>query len=384
MTTTERDRLNRDVAQLVELDRRTTSAGEYRSAQYIADRLAEIGAEDIEQPTFRSHSSWAPPHLAHLALGALAATASHRGSRALAALIAISYELDVSGRSQWMRALIPARRGVSVTARIPAAGESHRTLVLVAHHDAAHTGLVWGRTAVALSQWLLRRTGRAIPSHGPALAGLAATALPARSARTAGASMVAVSGALMAQSMLSPTTPGANDNASGVAAVLELAHRLTTDPLPNTTVLLVFPGGEEVGNTGVRDWLRRTRRQLDPEATLVVNLDAVGSRGPLAIAHRESLTNPLSRSAINRAQQSAIATLGIKLRTVAIPNATDAVALTRAGLPTISLLSEEDGWISHLHRTSDTIDQVDWDTVSNAVTLTEHIATKWASEVATP
>ncbi|WP_078289833.1 M28 family peptidase [Mycobacterium sp. D16R24] len=375
----ERDRLHHDVTRLLEFDRRTATAGEYRSARYIADSLIAIGAKDVVLPIFRTHSSWVPPHLAHIAIGGLAAAIDHGAARTLGALVTISYELEVSGRSQWIRRLIPARRGTSVTARIPAAGESHRTLVVVAHHDAAHTGWMWQRSAVAGSQWLSRHTGRAIPSHAPTLAALAATALPARAARIAGAAALAASAALMVQSTRSRTTPGANDNATGVAVGLELARRLTTNPLPDTTVLLVFPGGEEVGNTGIRQWLRQNRRQLDPEATLVINLDAVGSRGPLAVAHRESLTNPLSKRAVQRARQCA-AELGIELRTRAIPNATDAVGLTHAGLTTISLLSDEHGWISHLHRTSDTIDQVDWHTVSQAAALTEHIATTWATE----
>lgn len=375
----EHDRLYRDVAGLVEFDRRTATIGEYWSARYISDALVAIGANDVVVPTFRTQSSWVPAHLAHIGLGALAAAVNHRAARIVGGLAALSYELEVSGRSQWVRRLMPARSGTSVAARIPAAGETYRTLVLVAHHDAAHNGWVWRRSAVAASQWLSRRTGRAIPSHASTLAGLVAASLPIRASRIAGAGVLSVSAALMVQSMRSRTTPGANDNASGVAVVLELARRLTADPLPNTTVLLVFPGGEEVGNTGIRQWLRQTRPQLDPESTLVINLDAVGSRGPLAIAHREGLTNPLSRQAVQRAQQCA-SELGIELRSRAIPNATDAVGLTHAGLTTISLLSDEDGWISHLHRTSDTVDQVDWATVGRAVALTQHIATTWAAE----
>jgi hypothetical protein len=377
-----RDRLHGDVAHLAALDRRTATAGEQKSARYIADQLIAIGAKDITLPTFRTQTSWVPAHLAHIVAGAVAAAVNHPAARAAGALAALSYELEVSGRSQWVRRLIPTRRGTSVCARIPAAGESLRTLVLVAHHDAAHNGLVWSRPAVAASQWLSRRTGRAIPSHAITLDALAATALPFRVARIAGGLGLAASAALMVQSMRSPTTPGANDNATGVAVVLELGRRLMANPLPDTTVLLVFPGGEEVGNIGIRDWLRHARPQLDPDRTLVINLDAVGSREALVIAHREGLSNPLSRQAVRRAQDSA-AELGIEIRSRAVPNGTDAVGLTHAGFTTISLLSDEDGWISHLHRTSDTIDQVDWHTVSKAVALTEHIAATWVAEGST-
>ena len=373
------ERLYRDVAALVAFDRRTGGAGERLSASYIGERLRDIGAHEVAVSTFRTQPSWVPAHFAHIAAGFVAAALPGPLARVGSALIAGSYELDVSGRSQWLRRLLPAGRGTSVSACIPAAGTARRTLVLIAHHDAAHTGLLWAPAATAASRYLSKRTGRAIPSHAPTLAALAAAAAPSRLSRGLGVGVLAASAALMVQSMRSPTTPGANDNASGVAVVLELAHRLAANPLPNTTVLLVFPGGEEVGNTGIRAWLKQTRKHLDPHATLVFNLDAVGSRGHLAVARHESLTGRIAAGCVDRAVDTATE-LGIRIQPVAIPNATDAVTATQAGLPTISLLSVQDGWISHLHRTSDTIDNVDWCTVGEAVTLTERIGAAWSGQ----
>jgi Zn-dependent M28 family amino/carboxypeptidase len=275
--------------------------------------------------------------------------------------------------------VLPARRGTSVSARIPAEGATRRTLVLVAHHDAAHMGLVWHPHTVAASRKLAKSTSRALPSHAVPLAALAASALPSRKARAIAGAVMATTAGLMVQSMCSPTAPGANDNGSGVAAVLEVARQLVLDPLPETTVMIVFPGGEEATNGGIRDWLHKTRRQLDPSATLVVNLDAVGSKGPLAVARREALTNRAARGAVDRALQAA-ATLHVPIEEITFPNATDAAVMTVAGLSTVSLLSTEDGWISNLHRPSDTVDNVDWTTVHNAVRLTRHIAETWATE----
>lgn len=373
------DLMRRDVEQLVRFDRRTAGEGERASARYLGDRLGELGAKDVATSTFRSQSSWAPAHLAHLALGAGLAALPHPVARWLGAAVAASYELEVSGRLQWVRRLLPARRGVSVWARIPATGNSRRTLVLCAHHDAAHMGAVWHPNAVAASRRLAAATGHALPSHTIPLAALAAAAIPSRRARVAAGTALAVSATLMVQSMRSGTAPGANDNASGVAAVLELAGQFVSSPLPETTVLIVFPGGEEAGNTGIRDWLHRHRRQLDPEHTLVINLDSVGSRGPMVVSAREALTNTLSADAVERAHRAA-ADLGLGLEQVSFPNATDAAVMTNAGLPAVSLLSVEDGWVSHLHRPSDTVDNVDWTTVSDAVRLAGQIARTWVRD----
>jgi hypothetical protein len=45
----------------------------------------------------------------------------------------------------------------------------------------------------------------------------------------------------------------------------------------------------------------------------------------------------------------------------------------------VSLLSVEDGWISNLHRPSDTVDNVNRTTVGQAVALTAAIAATWAA-----
>src|SRR3954452_9470481 len=70
--------------------------------------------------------------------------------------------------------------------------------------------------------------------------------------------------------------PGASDNASGVAAVLGLAHDLAPRPPRSLRVLLVSTGSEETMVEGMDAFLRRHRAELDPARTLVVCLDQIG------------------------------------------------------------------------------------------------------------
>src|SRR5205823_4051486 len=58
-------------------------------------------------------------------------------------IVAASFELDFGGRLQWLARVAPAREGTNAIGRIPARGERHGTLVLVAHLDAAQTGIAW-------------------------------------------------------------------------------------------------------------------------------------------------------------------------------------------------------------------------------------------------
>ncbi|MFD9547456.1 M28 family peptidase [Nocardia salmonicida] len=347
---------------------------------WIAKQLREIGADSVAVHRFRSQASWVPAHLSHIALGLVANLLPGRIARLASAGVAVSYELDVSGRNHWLRRLLPAGNGVSVSARIDALTSPRHTLVLVAHHDAAHNGVLWQPPATAISRMLGRHTGSNLPSHALSLVALISSVLPFRATRYATRAVLVVAALLMIQSVRSYTTPGAGDNASGVAVILELARRLQKNPLPYTEVLLVFPGGEEAGNTGMRAWLRGALPQLAPETTLVVNLDAVGSGGRLAVAKREGLTGFFAGRDVALACRAA-ADEAIELMPVAIPNCTDAVIAELAGLRTISLLSYEDGWISNLHLDSDTVENMDWNTTQDAVALTERLADRWNAAV---
>lgn len=80
-----------------------------------------------------------------------------------------------------------------------------------------------------------------------------------------------------------PPAPGADDNASGVGALVALARSLATEPAPKCDVWLVATGAEERPYTGARDHLgaqalvdrlKRTNRLQDVK--LALSLDEVG------------------------------------------------------------------------------------------------------------
>lgn len=370
-------RLRCDVEQLTCLDRRTSTPGERRSAEWIARRLRdEIGVADVAITGFRTQSSWAPAQIAYSVAAMAAGLVPGLFGRLLALAISTSYELDISGRNHWLRRLLSAGQGVSVTARIPAAGDVRRTLVLVAHHDAAHNGVVWHPRTVALNRMWSRRTGNTMPTHLPALVAMVLTAFPLRPIRIAAQVVLAIAACVSVQSMRSYTTPGANDNATGVSVVLELATFLRRSPLPHTEVLLVFPGGEEVGSAGMRAWVKSFSQQLDSDHTLVINLDSLGSGGHLVVARREALTGRLASSDVQFAKNVATSA-GIDVRVVSVPNVCDSSIARHEGMHAISLLSYADGWIRNLHMKSDTVDRIGWSTVCEAVTLTGKLASAW-------
>jgi hypothetical protein len=70
--------------------------------------------------------------------------------------------------------------------------------------------------------------------------------------------------------------PGANDNGSGVAAVLEIARILAQRPRRSTIVLALF-SAEELGKYGSVDLARNFFRQQNIPLKGVINLDQIGN-----------------------------------------------------------------------------------------------------------
>src|SRR5439155_102687 len=92
--------------------------------------------------------------------------------------------------------------------------------------------------------------------------------------RTALLGLLAAAGGALAFADIATRTvvPGANDNLSAVAVVLELARLLREEPVRGVRVLLVSTGSEESFMEGMRGWVRRHRAELDPARTRVVVL----------------------------------------------------------------------------------------------------------------
>lgn len=70
---------------------------------------------------------------------------------------------------------------------------------------------------------------------------------------------------------------GADDNASGVVALLELARVLSSYNPYSHNIYFVFTGDEEYNHLGVRTFLKdAVLRNVNPENTTVINIDTIG------------------------------------------------------------------------------------------------------------
>ena len=386
------DDLRHTVVALAELERRACSPAEREAAEWIAARLEELGCS-VAVNEERAQAAFAPLHaglsLAGVAAG-LAALAGRRGlATVLGALAAAAIADDASnGLRPVRRALVPDATTWNVVAQA-GDGSAERTLVVLAHHDAAPTGRIFDQS---FQKWLYRRfpdfierTDTALPIWWPVFGSPALVALGAatgrRSLLLAGLAGALGSAAAFLDIARSPIVPGANDNLSAVAVLVALAVALRERPVAGLRVVLASCGAEEVLQGGIHGFVARHLAGLDRERTWVLNLDTVGSPGLILLegegpAVMEDYARPQFRDLVARVAERE----GIALRRgMRARSSTDAVITSRAGFATATVASVEPGkLLSNYHLMTDTPANLRYDTVAGAVALAEGVARELA------
>jgi hypothetical protein len=388
------DTLAEVVEALAPIERRAGEAGERQAADWLVERLRQAGCPaQIEEAEFLDGYA---PVIRDLAAGASAAGLIgflSRRARRLAALAAAGVTAaiadDISNGPRVARRL---RGGTRTTWNV--VGEcgdlsAERTLVVLAHHDAAPTGRIFDERA---QTWfgerfpgVLERVDTSLPLWWAMLAAPAAVALGAardrRGMLLSGLGLSALGVAAFHDIATSPIVPGASDNLTAVAVLVALAERLRDQPLTGLRVVLASCGAEEVIQGGIYGFAAQHFPELDRERTWFLNLETLGSsqlillegEGPVVM---EDYFDRSFRDLVTRTAESVGAPLrrGMRAR-----NSTDAVIPSRAGYPTTTLASmNRHKALAHYHQLSDTPENVDYRTVHQALVVTEAVARELA------
>jgi len=393
MTTDATPTLREVVEALAPLERRAGSPAEQQAARWIAARLADAGCVvAVDEEQFLDGYARLSAGLA--AAGAVAGVAGLarrlRKPAALAAAAVVGAIADdiSNGPRIARRATTRPRTTWNV---VGSCGDpnAERTLVMLAHHDAAPTGRIFDeRVQVWLGErfpGILERIDTSVPLWWPALGAPAAVALGAardkRGLVLAGVAACLIETAIFADVARSPIVPGANDNLSAVAVLVALAERLRADPVEGLRVLLVSCGAEEVLQGGIYGFAARHFPALDRERTWFLSLEAVGSpelvmvegEGPVVM---EDYHDRSFRDLVARAADRADAPLrrGMRAR-----NSSDAVIPSRAGYPIAMLASmDHNKALCNYHQMTDTPENLDYTTVCQALVVAEATARELA------
>jgi hypothetical protein len=366
------------------------SDAERRAANHLARRLRTLGRDARVEPT------WIRPaaaigfalHALVAITASLLAVAVPAAGLAVLLVAVVSAAGELTGRFQLLRLLTTRRASQNVASY--ARTERPGLLLLVAHLDAGRAGAPFRDKAERRRAAIGRRLGVAVgPFTGfAAVLGLLVVAVLARAAGADGIvtgdadalalaalqflPTLALVGAvpLLLEAAVAPVSPGANDNASGVATALRLAERFGAGSLEHFDVGVVLTGAQEPLAVGMRAWLRAHRRELDPERTIVLNLDGLG-RGTVRYAVREgaligSATRPVllesCRAAARAADDGPAVAEPIVLRGVS-----DAVVARAGRISALTVTARDElGLLPDHHASDDTPENLDQATLERA------------------
>jgi hypothetical protein len=356
-------------------DRFAGTAVERAVAERIGEWMRGLGARNVALE--RAHSAPRAGFVLalHTALGCVGVWHGGWLGALLAGVALWSFRSDLRFRRPRLARLLPAPDSVNVIGRL-GAGAPRRRVVLSAHIDSAQAGLLFSRAFADRFAALASGRGRGdTPPPGPlvmpealmiggallAVFGwMGAHGLLFGVLRFAVIVGLAIACATTLQWALSPPTPGANDNASAVAAMLTCAERLAPRLPADVELWMVGTGAEEVGCCGMHAFVER-HRDWPLDTTLFVNFECVGggalhyirSEGLLAKGYFPPALNELAR------QIAASGELGVVTPTDLLA-ATDGHVPAALGYPTLSLITlEANGVPRNYHRTDDTVDAID-------------------------
>jgi hypothetical protein len=386
------------IGHLAAIDRPSASAGEREAAEWIAGMLERFGCDARVEPELAHGGYWWPIGLlnvASAATGLLARRSWRRRTRVAATLVgagaAATLWDDLGHGERRHRRLLPRRPTYNVVAE---AGDrdARRTVVLIAHHDAAHSGFVFNP---GFPRWAVR--------HFPATHGRAQQSVPIMLAVWLGPLFVALGGAIGSRRLIAlgsalglgtgvamadigarAVVPGANDNLSAVGALLAIARSLQERPIRGVRVLLVSTGSEESFSEGMQAFGRRHFHELDPDHTEMLCLECVG--GPdLQVVEGEGMLRmrdypEATRDEIARAAAEAGVPIARGLRTTA---ATDAIIALRAGYRVATLASvDETKWPANYHWPTDSVANLCWGTIEHAIRVCDRFVRRRADAAA--
>jgi hypothetical protein len=381
--------LRAHVEWLAAMPRESATDGERRAGERLAEILEALG-HDVERDVELVHGTyWWPIGLATGAAAVAGATRSRPLAALAGALAALAVADDISAGPRRLRRLLPHRETVNVWTSI-GPEDAERTVIVVAHHDAAHSGLVF---EPELPRALLRRLPPSALAHanttpptmwgavaGPALVAAGAL-LGRRRLRQAGTVLSAGYAAAMADIGARDVVPGANDNATGVAAALSLATWLAEDASDGVRVVIVLPGAEESFMEGMVAWCDRHLAAYDPRTTTVLCLDTIGSPHLLALEGEGMLAMHEYPKDVLGLIHDAADELGITLhRGLRFRNATDGLIALKRGYPAAMLGSMDEFKIPpNYHWPTDTADRVEYGSVAAVARLCRRVIERIAA-----
>lgn len=363
-------------------DRGGGTDAERRAGRWLTTQLSSLRRVAWPEP-FWCRPNWALTHAWHSVIGlagSLLAVSEPRVGGALVLIALLSLLADAVTGASLGRLLTPERASQNIVSGRD--DEQRVRLIITANYDVGRAGLVYRDRLRSTAAWLAGITGRI----GPGWLGWLAIALVwlivvavlrldgdkgtaigvAQLPPTVG---LVLAVALLLEQATARFGPGANDNASGVAAAIGLARALDVSPPRRLEVELVLQGAGDGGAIGLRHFLRARRGSRRAQNTIVIGIAACGQGTPVWLQSDGTLVGvgyfkQLRRLAADVANQNA----HLKARPHRGRGTTPALPARSRRLPAITIGAlDETGVAPRSHQATDTPERVDTGSVDRVV-----------------
>jgi hypothetical protein len=153
--------------------------------------------------------------------------------------------------------------------------------------------------------------------------------------------------------------PGADDNASGSAGLLEMARVFATHQSAHDLRFVLF-GGEEEGLFGSEQYVASLAESERSRIRAVVNMDMIGTMNTStrSVMLEGSL---LSQTIINGLADAAATYTDLTVETSLHPFASDHVPFINASIPAVLTIEGADSTNGNIHSINDTIEHINYD-----------------------
>lgn len=264
------------------------------------------------------------------------------GRAALAAVTLAAGLATAALPLRFLDALLRLPRDRVTTANLLFTRDTPRWIVM-AHRDSKSQGVPTAVRTVALATALLGWTGLA----AAAVAAQAGGPVPGAWVWATGGALLG-SAAVMARSVTGNRSPGALDNATGLAALLALADRVAPD------VAFLVTDGEELGLAGAR-----AATDTLPGVAGVINLDGLDDRGPVRIAESRGVrARGAGATAAALLEEARARGLEAVRRPLPPFVMVDHEPLARAGMPALTVLKGDWRSLLRVHGPGDRPDRL--------------------------
>jgi hypothetical protein len=153
--------------------------------------------------------------------------------------------------------------------------------------------------------------------------------------------------------------PGADDNASGSAGLIQIGRSLGNTQIDHDLRLLLV-GGEEQGLHGSRQYVESLSNIERARIRAVLNMDMIGclnTQTPTVMLEGAAL----SQSLIDGLSAAAATYTNLTVETSLNPFASDHVSFLQTGIPAVLTIEGADSANTNIHTANDTVDHIDYD-----------------------